>query len=56
MNRDELIPIIEMMEKYGGEFSKSLADCMLKADPDNLRKLVETFPEIIEKYKNFKTL
>ena len=41
------------MRRYGGNFLSKLADAMVAADPDNYRKLVEAFPEIIQKYSNW---
>jgi hypothetical protein len=41
------------MGNYGGSFVKSLSQAMLLADPDNLQRIVNTFPELIEKYKEF---
>jgi hypothetical protein len=53
MTRDELLPIIAKMEQYGGSFAKSLAIAMLRADSDNLQRIVDAFPELIEKYLEF---
>lgn len=38
------------MFDYGGSFAKALAHAASQADPENLRKLREAFPEIWEKY------
>jgi len=53
MTRDELLPIMIAMETYGGSFAKNLAKAMLCADRDNLKRIVEAFPELIERYKEF---
>jgi len=47
MTRDELLPIIEKMEQYGGSFAKSLAIAMRYADSNNLQRIVNAFPEMI---------
>lgn len=46
-------PLVDNMRRYGGNFLSKLADAMVAADPDNYRKLVEAFPEIIQKYSNW---
>jgi len=46
----ELNTIITNMERYGGGFASSLAIAMIKADRDNLRKIVQAFPELMEEY------
>lgn len=51
MTQDEKLEIVENMEKYGGSFVKALAQCILRADPDNLLKLETTFSEYFEEYK-----
>lgn len=53
LTRDELLPILFAMEKYGGGFVKTLAIAMLHADNQNLQILVEAFPNYIEDYKKF---
>jgi len=46
----ELNTITNNMERYGGGFASSLAVAMVKADQDNLRKIVQAFPELMEEY------
>ena len=46
---------VEMWRK-GGEFVRQLAQALKAADLDNQRRIVEAFPEIIEKYDGFATL
>ncbi len=53
MTRDELLPTMIAMTKYGGSFASKLADAMLHADSDNLQRIVNAFPEMIERYKEF---
>ncbi len=48
---EEEYKIVECMEKYGGSFVKSLAQCFRHADSDNFKKLVTTFSEYWENYK-----
>jgi len=40
---DFKLKIIENMETYGGSFVKALAECVRRADRDNLRKLTKAF-------------
>lgn len=42
--------ILDQMDKRGGSFVCSLAATMWKADPENLAKLVNAFPEYMECY------
>lgn len=53
MTRDELLPIIVVMKQYGGSFVKSLANTMCYADNENLQRIVNAFPELIESYKEY---
>jgi hypothetical protein len=53
MTRDQLLPIIILMEKHGGSFVANLAKAMLCADSENLQRIVQAFPEIITKYKKW---
>lgn len=46
-------PLVDNMRRYGGNFISKLADAMVAADPENYRKLLEAFPDIVEKYTNF---
>lgn len=42
---------LHMMEKLGGSFVRSLADCYLHADPSNKQKLRAAFSEYFERYE-----
>lgn len=53
MTRDELLPIMQAMETYGGGFVKKLVQAMYVADSDNLQRIANAFPELIESYKKF---
>jgi len=44
------------MWRKGGEFVRSLSQTLGAADMENRRKLMDAFPEIIEKYDNFATI
>lgn len=44
------LKIADNMEKYGGSFIKALAECIRRADPINLMKLRDTFPEYFQSY------
>ena len=43
--------IVSMMEKYGGSFVKALANACHHADPINLAKLKNAFPEYWKEYE-----
>lgn len=51
MTRDELLPIIEIMCQRGGSFAKAIATAMRHADGGNLQRILDTFPELVERYK-----
>ena len=44
------LKIADNMEKYGGSFVKALSECILRADPNNLMKLRDAFPEYFNEY------
>ena len=50
---DEDFKVINSMEQYGGDFVKCLARCFMHADPNNFKKLKETFKDYWEDYKKF---
>ena len=50
MNEEEF-KVVEAMEKFGGSFVKSLAQCFYRADRNNIDKLKNTFNEITTKKK-----
>jgi tryptophan synthase beta subunit len=47
----EELRIVENMEKYGGSFVESLAQCFYHADPINFQKLKHTFALYWEEYE-----
>lgn len=50
MNHDELHATLLCMERFGGTFCTKLAAAMRYADPNNRQKILNAFPEIVEKY------
>jgi hypothetical protein len=42
--------LVENMRKYGGNFVGKLADALVAADPQNAKRIIEAFPDIVEKY------
>ena len=51
MSYAEMLAMVEAMHKYGGSFVYGLADCFLRADGDNLKKLYKAFPEYVAEYR-----
>lgn len=49
-DQDMKLKVSDTMKQYGGSFVQSLAECTLRADKDNLRKLVTSFFEYYKKY------
>jgi hypothetical protein len=47
MSRDEKIRIVERLDREGG-FAKAIGQAWLLADPENEKKLLATFPHILE--------
>lgn len=50
MNQHQKIALTNNMRRYGGNFVSRLAEAMIAADPVNFSKLVNAFPEIVEKF------
>lgn len=48
---EERYQTLRMMEDYGGGFCKALVRAMQLADSGNLRRLVEAFDHLIDKYQ-----
>ena len=46
----ERFKLTEAMIKYGGNFIQNLAVAMRSADPDNYRRILEAFPEVLLVY------
>jgi len=49
-DRNYLIQVVESLENKGG-FALSLGKAALLADPENLKRLVEAFPEFFTKHE-----
>ena len=46
----ELILAATNMKTFGGSFAAYIGSALIVADSGNRRRLVEAFPEIVEKY------
>ena len=53
MTQDEKLEMIAMMRVYGGSFVQALAECFMRADANNLQKLINAFPEYVEEYQGW---
>lgn len=53
MTHEEKLALAESMRRFGGNFVSKFADALVAADPENTRRLVNAFPELIEKYQKF---
>lgn len=49
-DRNYLIQVIESLDNKGG-FAVSLGKAALLADPENLKRIVEAFPEFFTKHE-----
>lgn len=52
MSDIEKLATVMMMQKYGGDFVKTLAALMLIADHDNLHRIEMAWPEYLRHYKD----
>jgi hypothetical protein len=50
VNYSDKFKLVENMRKYGGNFVSRLADALVAADPQNTKRIIEAFPDIVEKY------
>jgi 2-oxo-4-hydroxy-4-carboxy--5-ureidoimidazoline (OHCU) decarboxylase len=50
MNHDDLHATLLCMERFGGTFCTKLAEALRYADPSNRQKILNAFPELVEKY------
>jgi hypothetical protein len=48
---EEDITVVHTMRHYGGSFVQALAEAAMRADPINLRRIKEAFPEYWEEYR-----
>jgi hypothetical protein len=49
-DRDAMLAMAEAMRTRGGGFVQALAECFVRADHANLRKLVKAFPAYVAQY------
>jgi hypothetical protein len=50
LNNDQTYRLCEVMRKYGGHFCTKFADLLSVADASNRQRLLEAFPELVDKY------
>lgn len=50
MTQTEVIQMFHIAQVHGGSFISKLADAGLVADPDNVAKILRTWPELQGKY------
>ena len=50
LTSEQFHSMLGTMRRNGGSFSVKLADCLAAADPSNRQRLLDAFPEIIERY------
>lgn len=53
MDHDKKLKMVSAMRTYGGSFVQALAECFIRADSENLNRLVTAFPEYVQKYMDF---
>jgi 2-oxo-4-hydroxy-4-carboxy--5-ureidoimidazoline (OHCU) decarboxylase len=50
MTSTELHAMIARMDSYGGLFVSSIAQALRFADPKNRQRLLDAFPDLVQKY------
>ena len=45
--------IAHSMRRFGGSFVSSLGEALLKADPDNAKRIKKAFPDYWKRYTKF---
>jgi len=50
---DEKLEMCATMKRFGGSFVQSLAECFIRADQENLKKLYVAFPNEVALYSNW---
>jgi len=50
VDQDKKLKLVENMETYGGSFVKALSVCILRADKNNLYKIISTWRDYINEY------
>ena len=48
---DDLSHTLQAMLRFGGSFDRALALAAMRADPDNLRRLRDAFPELFAQFE-----
>ena len=51
VGHDEVIDVATAMKAHGGSFVKSLGETLFHADPINVQKIHDAFPELWAEYK-----
>lgn len=51
VTHDEVLEMADAMRTYGGGFVKALAECFVRADEEQLQRLVGAFPDLVQHYK-----
>lgn len=50
MNSSQFTAMICLMQSHGGSFVSSIAQALRYADPSNRQRLLDAFPDLVEKY------
>lgn len=50
MNQAQLTAMICLMQSHGGSFVNAIAQALRVADPVNRQRLLDAFPDLVEKY------
>jgi hypothetical protein len=50
MNSAQLTTMICLMQSHGGSFVGAIAQALRVADPVNRQRLLDAFPDLVEKY------
>ena len=50
MNSAQLTAMICLMQSHGGSFVNAIAQALRFADPVNRQRLLDAFPDLVEKY------
>ena len=50
LTSEQFHSMLGTMRRNGGSFAVKLADCLSAADPINRQRLLECFPELVERY------
>jgi hypothetical protein len=50
LTSEQFHSMLGTIRRNGGSFAVKLADCLAAADPSNRQRVLDAFPEIIERY------